>query len=402
MSFTMVSGRHILGFCMLGGTMCLWVGSSVLVQMIFEDVHFVKPFFMTLFNSASSACMLLPRLVRCCRQGQSAHRDDGKRPDSTGGSGELVESIDPAPFEVIRLSTTIGMLWLCAQWVFNLSLLHTSVATSTVLSSTSSVFTFVFSLVICGDPFRWMSFFAALCSFGGCTIVAMQTPRTVANDAVSNSEFGNQLTMLSAAMFALTSVLLRKWASDDFDCSYFMGMNGMLALCLAPILLNVVDYAGIEEFAQPPAKTLACLAFNALFGCTVANYFYTSALLLLSPVVATVGLSLSIPLSALVDQVVLRQHTFSAGWLAGAFLVCLGVLLAAIDLEGDGNSEKPGKEEKACKSSELRPLLDEENGDAEDAECYSEGESCERRDIGGTLKRRQELERLEIADAGDD
>jgi len=396
----MVSARHVLGFCMLAATMCLWVGSSVFVQMIFEDVHYVKPIFMTLFNSASSACMLLPRLVQICSGGKAAHRDDGKRSDSTGGSGELSrESVDPAPPQVLRLSTTIGMLWLCAQWVFNFSLLHTSIATSTVLSSTSSVFTFVFSLVICGDPFRWLSFCAALFSFGGCTIVAMQAPLAVANDAVNNSDFGNELTLVAAAMFALVTVVLRKWAPEDFDCSYFMGMNGMLAIFLAPLLLTIADSYGIEEFARPPLKTLVCLALNALFGCTIANYFYTSALLLLSPIVATVSMSLSIPLSALVDQVLLRQHTFSAGWLVGASLVCMSVLLAAVDLEGSEESrEKSGKEEKACKASELRPLLDEEVGEGEDDECYSESRCCEGGRITTAKHGREQLERLEIAD----
>merc|ERR1712048_789176 len=102
-------------------------------------------------------------------------------------------------------------------------------------------------------------------------------------------------------------------------------MNGLLALGLSPVLLYVAHTCGIECFRPPPPHTLLFLTANALLGSTFANYLYTSALLLLSPIVTSVCLSLSIPLSALADEVFLQQHRFSAGWAMGAGLVSCGV-----------------------------------------------------------------------------
>lgn len=343
--------RRAMGFLMLGGTMILWVASSVTIQMVFEGVHFEKPVFVTLFNSASSVSLLLPRLARRCGSG------------ARSGS-EIVNEMKEKDMRhkttvlgVLRLSGTVGLLWLCAQWIFNLSLLYTSVATNTVLSSTASVFTFFFSLLICRDPFRWCSFSAALFSFAGCMMVSLQSPRNTTESAVTNSVFGDCLTLISAAMFALVSVMLRKLAPREFDLSFFMGMNGLLAIGLSPGVLYAANRYGLEQYRTPTGNALLALTVNAVLGSTCANYLYTSALLMLSPLVTTVCMSLSIPISALTDEIVMRQHRFSVGWLVGASLVASGVVFAAFDLEAPASEMSRARRETA-EEEELESLLE--------------------------------------------
>jgi solute carrier family 35 protein F5 len=341
--------RRLLGFAMLGGTMVLWTGSSVVVQMIFASgVKFEQPVFVTVLNSASSVCLLLPRLLRSCQEG--SQRKGGQ--------------INHMPLRTVApLSATIGLLWLLAQWIFNFSLMYTSVATNTVLSSTSSVFTFIFSLLICDDPFRWLPFGAAVSSFAGCTLVALQSPETLGNDGVANTLLGDFLALSSAAMFSLASVMLRKMAPEEFDIGFFMGINGCVVLSLSPALLLLAHLLGIEHFRPPEVRTLAWLAANAVIGCTFANYLYTSALLLLSPLVASVSMSLSIPLSAITDEVLLKQHQFSMGWAAGAALVGAGVLLVAIDPVDTGAKDIATCDRAYAQETELQGLLDEEATD---------------------------------------
>lgn len=349
--------RRALGFLMLGGTMVLWVASSVTIQTIFEGVHFEKPVFVTLFNSASSVSLLLPRMVRHFSK-------RGRKAKARSALDELAQAKIDARHKssmlgVMRLSATIGLLWLCAQWIFNLSLLYTSVATNTVLSSTSSVFTFIFSLVICRDPFRWCSFSAALFSFVGCVVVSMQSPKNMESSAISNSAFGDFLTLASAALFALVSVMLRKLAPEGFDLSFFMGMNGLLAIGLSPGVLYAAHHWGVEHFRPPTGEALLALSVNAVLGSTCANYLYTSALLMLSPLVTTVCMSLSIPISALTDEFVMRQHRFSGGWLVGACLVGAAVVFAAFDLEDTPSEKKSAARNEAAEEEELESLLEQ-------------------------------------------
>merc|ERR1719282_779534 len=113
-------------------------------------------------------------------------------------------------------------------------------------------------------------------------------------------------------------------------------MNGLIAAGLSPALLFAAHFAGVEIFEPPSPKMMVVLVANALLGCTLANYLYTSALLLLSPLVANVCLSLSIPVSAFADGVLLGQHRFSFGWVLGAALVSISVVCAALDLDEAG------------------------------------------------------------------
>eukprot|EP00435_Cladocopium_sp_Y103_P027181 s1502_g6.t1 len=138
--------RQVEGMIMLAGCLLLWVFSSAAVQVIATDVfRFQQPLFVTLFNSVVGIILLWPYLP--CRS-----------QDQKGGSKPL-HLDDVTLTATARMSCSVGVLWVCSQCMYNVSLLHTSVATNTVLSSTSSVFTFLFSLLLTGSKFRrWFGF----------------------------------------------------------------------------------------------------------------------------------------------------------------------------------------------------------------------------------------------------
>ncbi len=58
----------------------------------------------------------------------------------------------------------VGPLWYVAQLTFNLSLAHTSVTSNTVISSTSSLFTFLISMWLLSEAFKSKKKWHALCS----------------------------------------------------------------------------------------------------------------------------------------------------------------------------------------------------------------------------------------------
>lgn len=123
-------GRHVQGIIMLAACLVLWVSSSAAVQLLATNSvqQFQQPLFVTLFNSTMGILLLAPYLL----------------PKTDLRSGLVATG---------WMSATVGILWLCSQCLYNVSLLHTSVATNTVLSSTSSIFTFVLSLLT-GNHFR--------------------------------------------------------------------------------------------------------------------------------------------------------------------------------------------------------------------------------------------------------
>jgi len=197
-------------------------------------------------------------------------------------------------------------------------------------------------------------------------MVARQAPENVSADAVATSSLGDVLAISSAALFALASVLLRKWAPQEMDMSTYMGVNGLLSLVLAPVMLSAVHYGGIESFTAPSWRIMLALALNAVFGSSCANYLYTRAVMLLTPVVANMYMCLSIPLSALTDEVLLGEHRFSFLWAVGASLACLAVAYAALDLEASDEDLRGSANE-----DELESLI----GNMDDDGYHSSGKS---------------------------
>mmetsp|Transcript_25573 Transcript_25573/g.55575 ORF Transcript_25573/g.55575 Transcript_25573/m.55575 type:complete len:87 (+) Transcript_25573:420-680(+) len=68
---------------------------------------------------------------------------------------------------------------------------------------------------------------------------------------------------------------------------------------------------------------------NAVIGTSLSDYLWATGVLLTSPLVATVSLNLTIPVSFITDAVVLHQHAFSWTAPVGALAVFVGVLASA-------------------------------------------------------------------------
>ena len=102
---------------------------------------------------------------------------------------------------------------------------------------------------------------------------------------------------------------------------------------------------------------LALLVFTGLFDNVLSQYFWAYSVLLTSPTVATVGLSLTIPMAIASDlmrgkQVVIQQF-------AAAFFVCAGFLILSSEPDPEQDDNKRDEEVRSEESpSMVRPLVE--------------------------------------------
>uniref|UniRef100_A0A7C8Z8B8 EamA domain-containing protein n=1 Tax=Opuntia streptacantha TaxID=393608 RepID=A0A7C8Z8B8_OPUST len=73
---------------------------------------------------------------------------------------------------VAKVSLLICPFWFLAQLTFNLSLKYTTVTSNTILSTSSSLFTFLLSLAFLGEKFSWVKLIGVLLCMGGTIIVS--------------------------------------------------------------------------------------------------------------------------------------------------------------------------------------------------------------------------------------
>jgi len=130
------------------------------------------------------------------------------------------------------------------------------------------------------------------------------------------------------------------------ECLFFFGFLGIAnALILWPLFL-LFHYTSWESFIIPKGRVLASLFINALLGTVLSNYLWLWSMLLTTPLLATIGLSLTIPLAMIADTI-LHHKSFTVLYIIGVLLVIVGFITVSF---------APKKNE-ISDNSETKPLV---------------------------------------------
>ncbi|PIN18887.1 putative membrane protein [Handroanthus impetiginosus] len=210
---------------------------------------------------------------------------------------------------VAKVSLLICPIWFLAQLTFNLSLKYTTVTSNTILSSSSSLFTFLVALVFLGEKFTWLKLTSVLLCMGGTIIVSLGDSGTESNVVASNPVLGDILALLSSAFYAVYITLIRQKLPDEDDevqgrasMAQFLGFLGLFNLLLFFPISLVLEFAKLESIYSLTGKELGLIVGKGLLDNVLSDYLWAKAVLLTTTTVATAGLSIQVPLAAIVDS----------------------------------------------------------------------------------------------------
>ncbi|CUS23453.1 LAQU0S10e00716g1_1 [Lachancea quebecensis] len=383
------SQKWTLGLMFLGVVVILWVLSSFLINQIFEDGSYRKPFLLTYVNTASFVFYLLPTFRAVCANYWATgsfhiHRElvleeEGSLEecaaplvDEQGGAGAGADAdadasasataLSPlipkdsagAPNDAltgaklslratVHLSAQFCILWFLANLVTNASLSYTSVASQTILSSTSSFFTLLIGSLFHVESVNRVKVLGSLISFVGIVFVTKSDADNTAragevhsavpykfHNGISsdNTEAfvifcGNLLALAGALFYGLYCTLL-KWRIRDetrVNMKIFFGFVGLFTLVLLWPTVVLLHFLGWETFELPKTpQVLAIVLFNCVIT-FISDFCWAKAMLLTSPLTVTVGLSTTIPFAMLGDFL-FKSRPMSFIYLLGATLIC--------------------------------------------------------------------------------
>nr|AAT92742.1 YML018C [Saccharomyces cerevisiae] len=352
---TSFNKRWTLGLLMLGLVIILWVLSSFLINLIFEDDSYRKPFFITYTNTAAFIFYLFPTakavVVNYKDTGRAnVHRELIMEEEGTGSdSNRSVDMTSPlltnleagthanqkkrlTLYETIKLSAEFCILWFTANLVTNASLAFTSVASQTILSTTSSFFTLFIGAICHVESLSKSKVLGSFISFVGIIMVTksdshQRYQRHIAdvsgddNDAVQVL-IGNLLALAGAVLYGVYSTLLKREVGDEtrVNMRIFFGFVGLFNLLFLWPSLIVLDFFGWEPFSLPKDPKVVVIIFVNCLITFVSDFCWAKAMLLTSPLTVTVGLSITIPL-AMFGDVIFKHKTMSALYLFGATLI---------------------------------------------------------------------------------
>ncbi|UPX14941.1 uncharacterized protein EKO05_0005411 [Ascochyta rabiei] len=391
--------RHAVGIALLLATVFLWTASNFLASTIFADSSYDKPYLVTYINTAFFLIPLLPMLLHHLwadrqnavqrqplaaqlrnllnrragkwtllrdHESRSSSRSPSKSGDAEGAElllgdsahgssadvGELrAEDEGLTLQETAKLALEFCILWFLANYFAAACLSYTTVASSTILASTSSIWTLLCGSLLRVERFTLRKLMGVGASLAGVALISTidvsgetdenrgsfphKTPRELA--------LGDVMAFVSAVLYGFYAVLMKARIGDEsrVNMPLFFGLVGLSNVVLLWPGLVVLHLTGIEPFALPPTRKILTIVLVNSASSLVSDFCWAYAMLLTSPLIVSVGLSLTIPLSLVGQMVLDAQYASWLYWVGAAMMV---VSFVFINNE-DGKEEEEEEEE---------------------------------------------------------
>lgn len=178
----------------------------------------------------------------------------------------------------------------------------------------------------------------ALCvSIIGVILVATQdTQGSSTRQFLTDLLIGDILALVGAALYGVYTVFLKYKVRNEERVSMplFFGFVGIFNLLVLWPVIILLDVTGLEPFSLPSSQTTwTVVVLNASIT-FISDYLWVLAMLMTSPLVVTVGISMSIPLALLGDHI-LYSHSANVLFFLGAFLVFASFIAINISYKSD-------------------------------------------------------------------
>ena len=153
------------------------------------------------------------------------------------------------------ISLQFCMIWVASNYFYNAGLAGTSVASSTVLNNSSSMFVYMFGFCLLPNKkFSWVRSGMVLCSFAGIVVITLGAKDGESKDTVK----GDLFSLLSALFYGLYATYLKSRVPDEdnFSFSYFLGFVGAFNCIICLPIFPILNWTGCEPFQWPNPKAL--------------------------------------------------------------------------------------------------------------------------------------------------
>ncbi|KAL8564097.1 hypothetical protein ACOMHN_034574 [Nucella lapillus] len=231
--------------------------------------------------------------------------------------------------QVFRLAIIFCMLWFFANYTYQIALEDTEAGIVNVLSSTSGLFTLICAALYPsshGDRFTLSKLVAVFVSLGGVVMVSLSDMK-IEDSVPAGALWG----LASAMLYAFYLVMVRRRVNheDHMDIPMFFGFVGLACALLLWPGFFILHFSHWEQFVWPSRHQWLFIVLNGLIGTVLSEILWLWACFLTSSLVATLALSLTIPLTMIVD-VIVRKVDYSPLFYWGSVPIFVSFFLVTL------------------------------------------------------------------------
>ena len=232
--------------------------------------------------------------------------------------------------ETFKLSAIFCPIWFAMNYTFNISLNLTSVASNTILSTMSGPFSLLLSKCLLSTKISFYNISGVLVTLLGSFFIGYLDDK---NNDNNGTLIGDILALISAFIYGCYVTLIKYKIKNESSVNMFLffGLLGFINVCCLWPFLIILNLLKFELFVWPQSDILLLLILNGLIS-VGSDYFWAQSILYTSPVVATVGLSMMMPIAMIADEIFRNQHHSILYW-SGSLFVMLGFILVNLDFK---------------------------------------------------------------------
>ncbi|KAL7069960.1 hypothetical protein ACQ4LE_011139 [Meloidogyne hapla] len=228
------------------------------------------------------------------------------------------------------------ILWTCSNYLYARSLISISASTATSIMSTNSAIVYLLEWILLKEKFSFIKSIATSLAISGVVIISSDS------EFSENNLKGIILVILSAIFASFYKVFFKKFFKNSSlsQISLFMSLLGLTNLFLNGIITFIFLFLDIDHlnWEYIPWLELIGSAFLILLFNSLVNF----GIVILGPLIVSIGMIFGIPLSAVID-LLFNSISINYLFIIGSIFILISFILITLP-----QIEQKFKKSKCC------------------------------------------------------